>query len=43
MSEHRQYRVQSGRMKAEHAEHEIACMQAVIDTLKTHLTEKPQP
>lgn len=28
---------------AEAAEHEIACMQAVIDTLKTHLTEKPQP
>lgn len=35
--------VQSGRMKAEAADHEINCMQAIIETLKSLIVEVPHP
>jgi hypothetical protein len=35
--------VQSGRMKAEAADHEIACMQAIHDTLAELQSEHPHP
>ena len=35
--------VQSGRMKAEAADHEIQCMQAVHDTLSELVRERPKP
>lgn len=35
--------VMSGRMKAEAADHEISCLQAVLDTLSALVLERTKP